>query len=121
MVRHVVDVAQAQARAVEERLLQLIAIFGSVDQVEMLLHGLLEEGRADLATFDQAVIAGDTLAQHNVLHRITGSLQLLNTELQEPITDLSIPERRKTVLDDFALIDGLLQKIESNRRAEKRG
>jgi len=116
MVGSVVDVAEEKAVVASDPLAQLTAMFGSVEQVETLLHGLLEAGRADLEKFDQAVKAGDTAAQRDVLHRITGSLQLLRAGLQEPPSDLSVHERRQAVSDELARVDDLLQKLVAQRR-----
>jgi two-component system sensor histidine kinase EvgS len=116
-----IGAADQAAPMVEDPLPQLIALFGSVDQVEKLLRGMLEVARTDLAKFDQAVIAGDTTAQRDVLHRITGSLQLLGTGWQEPPAHLSAHERRQAVLAELASVDGLLQKLEAGRRERQRG
>lgn len=101
----------------DDALAQLIAIFGSLEEVEALLHGLLDTAKADLATFDQAVITGDTRAQRDVLHRITGSLQLLRSGLREPAPGLSVQQRRDAVLDELRRAEELLRQLQA-RRAE---
>lgn len=114
------DATDERAAVADDSLAQLIAMFGSADQVETLLHGLLEAGRADLAKFDQAVLADDTIAQRDLLHRITGSLQLLHAGLQEPSSELSVHERRHAVLGELASVEEMLQRLEAEHGERQR-
>ena len=120
MVGTLAKVVDGQNQASDDAVTQLVAIFGSEEQVETLLHGLLEAGRLDLARFDQAVEAGDTVAQRDVLHRITGSLQLLRMGLQEPAASLSVNERRDAVLTELSQVDGMIERLEAKRLMRQR-
>lgn len=120
MVGSLAKVVDRQTQASDDAVTQLVAIFGSEEQVETLLHGLLEAGRSDLARFDEAVKAGDTTAQRDVLHRITGSLQLLRMGLQEPAPGLSVNERRDAVLVELSQVDGMIERLEAKRLVRQR-
>jgi two-component system sensor histidine kinase EvgS len=111
MVGSLANLVDRQTQASDDAVTQLVAIFGSEEQVETLLHGLLEAGRADLAKFEQAVEAGDTAAQRDVLHRITGS----RMGLQEPAPSLSVSERRDAVLAELSQVDGMIERLQAKR------
>jgi two-component system, NarL family, sensor histidine kinase EvgS len=55
-------------------------MFGSAIKVREVLRGLLNTGRGDIAELDDALQTGDVARQHELLHRIDGSLCLLGDD-----------------------------------------
>ncbi len=75
----------------------LMEAFGSLRQVREVLHGLLATCREDLAALDQAIVRGDTCTQHELLHRIAGSLRLVG-EPPGGAHDADTPSARRDAL-----------------------
>lgn len=97
--------------AAYQHLALLMEAFGSLRQVREVLHALLETCREDLAALDQAFARGDTAAQHELLHRISGSLRLVG----EPpggarAAPTDAPDaRRDALLEHVRWLEELLQ------------
>jgi CheY-like chemotaxis protein len=70
-------VSMPETRSMDGRLTMLMEVFGSMTKVRAILGGLLDASRLDIVDLDNALGAGDVLRQRDLLHRISGSLQLL--------------------------------------------
>jgi two-component system sensor histidine kinase EvgS len=62
----------------DSQLPHLMELFGSAKKLLAVLRGLLDAGRQDVAKLDGALQAGDVSKQRDLLHRIAGSLCLLD-------------------------------------------
>lgn len=96
LVESEADIDQGSAPD-EDQLPYLIGVFGSEAQVETLLTGLLEAGRADMKKLDDAITRGDEEAQRSLIHRIVGSLRLINPGLLVDEGGESVPHQRNVL------------------------
>jgi two-component system, NarL family, sensor histidine kinase EvgS len=88
----------------------LSEVFGSEDQVKSLLEGLLEAGHADVARLDAAMAAGDLQAQQDLIHRLIGSLRLVDPQ-GLPSGDDSARGRRHAIVAQLDQIHALVEQL----------
>lgn len=86
----------------------LAQVFGSDDQVEKLLDGLVKAGRVDIEKLDKAMAAGDVPAQHDLIHRIVGSLRLINPHMAEASAGEPMCRRREEVVAQLESIERMM-------------
>ncbi len=96
--------------AAYRQLALLMEAYGSLRQVREVLQGLLDTGREDLAALDQAFARGDTRSQHELLHRISGSLRLVGEPPDAPTgAPADLAARRDALHRHMRWLETLLQ------------
>ncbi|WP_158407933.1 ATP-binding protein [Dyella japonica] len=98
-------------RSGRDRLAYLTNVFGSEAQVKTLLEGLLDAGNADVAKLDLALAEHDTTAQHNLIHRLVGSLRLIDPGMLESDGDETLSARRDAIVAQLGQIRALVEQL----------
>ncbi|WP_162207398.1 ATP-binding protein [Dyella japonica] len=89
----------------------LMNVFGSKEQVQTLLEGMLKVGRSDVAKLDEAMASGDIEMQRDLLHRLDGSLRLVGITVTEANSTCDMSERRDAVIEQLDRIQALTEKL----------
>jgi two-component system sensor histidine kinase EvgS len=108
------DIARGQKAsetARSDQLTYLSDVFGSAGQLKILLEGLLEEGDADVARLDAAIVSGDEEQQRNLLHRLIGALRLIDPSVLEGSGGDSMSARRDAVVEQLAQIRAMVEEL----------
>jgi PAS domain S-box len=107
------ELPRPEAGAAYRQLAVLMEAFGSVRQVREILHALLETCRTDLSALDQAFARGDTQAQAELLHRISGSLRLVGEPPGGGLANAPAAPaaRRDAVLQHVRWLEELLESL----------
>ncbi len=100
------------ADTANQRIRSLLEVFGSTQQVKLVLRGLLDASRKDLNAFDQAVQGDDVESQRDILHRIHGALRLLGDNADESAGESST--QREELVRRLDALDALLGELDSN-------
>jgi two-component system sensor histidine kinase EvgS len=97
-----------------DRLAYLSDVFGSPDQLKILLEGLLDEGDTDVVKLDAAIAQGDAETQRNLLHRLIGALRLIDPGVVEGAHGDSMSDRRDAVVEQLARIREMVEELREN-------
>lgn len=97
-----------------DRLAYLSDVFGSPDQLKILLEGLLDEGDTDVVKLDAAIAQGDAETQRNLLHRLIGALRLIDPGVLEGAHGDSMSDRRDAVVEQLARIREMVEELREN-------
>ncbi|WP_158536955.1 transporter substrate-binding domain-containing protein [Dyella sp. AtDHG13] len=105
------QVAANDGPPVQDRLAYLVGIFGSASQVKHLLEGLLDAGWSDIAKLDAAIAEGDTEQQRDLIHRLVGSLRLIDPKSAEAGDGETSAQRRDAIARELAEIRSLVEQL----------
>ncbi len=95
----------------QDKLSYLAGIFGSEAQLKNLLEGLLATGQADIAKLDSAIVMGDTEQQHALIHRLVGSLRLIDPGTLESNEQETSSQRRDAIVRQLEEIQTLVEQL----------
>ncbi|PMQ03738.1 Sensor histidine kinase RcsC [Dyella sp. AD56] len=95
----------------QDKLSYLAGIFGSEAQVKKLLEGLLAAGQADVIKLDSAIVNGDTEQQQALIHRLVGSLRLIDPGTLESNDQETSSQRRDAIVRQLAEIHALVEQL----------
>jgi len=88
-------------------------LFGSAKKVREVLRGLLDTGRQDMVRLDSALQVGDVREQRDLLHRISGSLCLLdNGKDAMASTQSDVAQQRDTQARRLDALETLVNEME---------
>lgn len=93
----------------DEQLEQLAGIFGSKEQLSILLKGLLSAGKEDLSRLDDAMADGNADNQRDIIHRIVGSLRLIDPSVMEEKAGEDTAQRRAEIAVRLEHIDQMIR------------
>lgn len=95
----------------EDQLAYLTGVFGSEAQVKVLLQGLLDAGHADVAQLDTAIAGEDIGRQHALIHRLVGSLRLIDPRTLEFKEGETSTQRRDAIVAQLGQIRALVDRL----------
>lgn len=98
------------ASASGEQLAYLSQVFGSADQLKILLQGLLDEGLADLAKLEDAIAQGHEERQRDLLHRMLGSLRLIDPDVYDD-SSADVRSRRDAMAAQLERIRSMIEQL----------
>jgi CheY-like chemotaxis protein len=105
--------APQQSTVSDGQLPHLMDLFGSAKKVLSVLQGLLDAGRQDIAKLDGAIEAGDVSRQRDLLHRIAGSLCLLDeSKGGMDSTQGDVAQQRDTQVRRLDALEALVHEME---------
>jgi len=94
-----------------DQLAYLTGVFGSRAQLKALLEGLLDAGYADVAKLDAAISEGDIARQRDLIHRLAGSLRLIDP-VALTSSDKETPSQcRDAIMAQLEQIRGLVDQL----------
>jgi len=96
-----------------DQLAYLIGMFGSEGQLRVLLSGLVEACDHDISTLDGAIAAGNSQAQHELVHRMTGALRLIDPKALTDDASRTLSEQRDAIVDQLARIRSLMERLQA--------
>ena len=105
--------APSHSTAFDSQLPHLMDLFGSAKKVREVLRGLLDTGRQDMVRLDSALQVGDVREQRDLLHRISGSLCLLdNGKDAMASTQSDVAQQRDTQARRLDALETLVNEME---------
>ncbi len=95
----------------DDRLDYLSKMFGSEEQLKQLLEGLILTGREDVIKLDEAMARGDIHQQHEMMHRLVGSLRLIGLHLVDTHSADSMAAHRDEVVAQLGGLSKLMDRL----------
>ncbi|QNK01470.1 ATP-binding protein [Dyella telluris] len=97
----------------QDQLAYLAGVIGSEAQLKGLLEGLLDAGHADITRLDAAIATGDVETQRELIHRLVGSLRLIDPKTLESSEHETLSQRRDAIVDQLVQIRALVEQLEA--------
>lgn len=105
--------ASGSSTAAQDQLAYLTGVFGSQAQLKSLLEGLLDAGHADITRLDAAIAEGDVKAQRDLIHRLVGSLRLIDPKTLESVENETLSQRRDAIVAQLAQVRALVEQLQA--------
>lgn len=94
-----------------DQLAYLAGVFGSEDQLRVLLQGLLDAGHTDIAKLDSAIAESDIERQRDLIHRLVGSLRLIDPGALESSDGETSLQRRDAIVEQLAQVRAWIDQL----------